>query len=510
VAFCVYIACFLLRYVRVQQAYDIFTDEVTYARIAQSVAIHHTVAYFGEPFYLHPPLVFVEQAIFLDAFHIQGSIFSVVYALRVVGILFASGSAVLMLRLGTRLGGTLVGVTAALLLCLDPLLIRFDGRVFLEAPTFFWVLVGLTALHRSLTAGEDGGGTGRLSGFAAGLAFACAFASNEIALPLIAVPLGLGVALGWPFPRRRVLPVAASSVLLSSIYPIVLVVDGRWHDLVQQQLAGVLRLVGVDQATGFNKPGAPALTSRILADLHTYAAVYAVLGLAVLPTLWLLRRGTPAQRLAALVAGSSYLMIGYQIAFGTLEEQMFYYVEVPAILMLSLGFGALVHRARDRTAWSRRRSFALALGMLAAVSFLAFDASAWVQVHTTPDAALERTIEWLDNHVPSGTRVAPLVDTSQLLVSQYQVFFTQTPSQIRAERPAYVLTSSLQVTQGYGFASPSLISWLWTHAKVTKRYQGRTYGTITVWRLPYPTATARPPGFGQLGSTLPRVPIGEG
>jgi hypothetical protein len=147
---------------------------------------------------------------------------------------------------------------------------------------------------------------------------------------------------------------------------------------------------------------------------------------------------------------------------------------------------------------------------LAAVSVLAFDASAWVQVHTTPDAALERTIEWLDEHAPSGTRVAPLVDTSQLLVSQYQVFFAQTPSQIRSERPAYVLTSSLQVTQGYGFASPSLVSWLWTHAKVTKRYQGRTYGTITVWRLPYPTATGRPPGFGQLGSTLPRVPIGEG
>ncbi len=504
------VACFLLRYIRVQQAYDIFTDEITYARISQSVAYHHTVAFYGQPFYLHPPLVFFEQAFFIDAFHVQGNIFSVVYALRMVGILFAAGSAVLILRLGTRLGGTLAGATAALLFCLDPLLIRFDGRVFLEGPTFFWVLVGLCALHRSVTAGAERTREQWLFGAGAGLGFTLALVSNEITLPLFALPLLVGLAFGWPFPRQRFLPAALTAALLVPIYPIEVALRGQWHDLVTQQLGGIQRLLGTDQATGFNKAGAPSLTSRILVDLHTYAGVYAVLGVAVLPMLWFLRRGSRAQQLLALTALASYIMISYQITVGTLEEQMFYYVEVPAILMLALGFAGVVRRARRGSRSAARNRLALSGGVLALTGLLAFDSQAWVEVHTHPDAAMEHAISWLYDHAPTGTRVAPLIDTSQLLVSDYQFYMAQSPAQVVAERPAYVLTSSLQVAQGYGYATPPLVRWLSRHAAVAARYSGRTYGTITVWRLAYPTAHGRPPGFHLQDPVVPTVPVGEG
>lgn len=511
-AYLVFGVCFTLRYIRLQQAYDIYLDEITYGRISENVAIHHSVSFFGTPFYLHPPLVFLEQALFIDAFHIHGSAFAVVFALRMVGVLFAAGSAVLLLRLATRIGGSVAGIVAAVLFSVDPFLIRFDGRVFLEAPTVFWVLVGLTALYRACETPPNNRRGIRMAGVGAGLGFALAVLSNEIALPLFAVPLIVCLVLGRPFGRDRVITPVLTLLSAVAVYPIVAAATGHWHDLVSQQFHGFLRLVGAAQETGFNKAGAPSLWSRISANLHTFGAVYVLLILAGVVSIWLLRKGSAGEKFAVLVAGGAYLLIAYQIVFGTLEEQMFYYVDVPGILVVGLAVAKLVRQRAPAAVRRRRirRGALLPAVVTVGLALLGFDCYAWVGVHTSHDQAMQSTIRWIDDNVPAGTRVAPFADTSQLLLNSYQVYVPATPGELRADQVAYALTSSLQVAQGYGFANQAMATWLSAHAVPVARYTGRTFGTMTIWRLPYPTSNHKPPGFPGINARLPAQPVGEG
>ena len=498
----VFVVVFVLRYVHLQQSWDIFTDEITYSSIAESVAQHHTVDFFGVPFLLHPPLVFLEQALFIDAFHVSGSIFAVVFALRTVNVLFAAGSAVFMLRIGTRLGGTAAGLVAASLFAIDPFLIRFDSRVFLEPSALFWVLAGYAALFNAL----ERKGRSRLAyAIIAGLAMGLGVLSNEMAIPLIVIPLGVCLVFGFPYPRRAILATVVSFGLLLAAFLLAVAAAGQFHNLISQQANGLLRLVGARQETGFNKSGAPSFISRVLVHLGGFGAVYAVLGLASVPTLYFLIRGTRSLRLLSLMQLSAYTVISYQILFGTLEEQMFYYVDLPAVLIISLGFVRLMQtRPRSGRVWAMS-----VVSMLVVATLVTVDAITWIEIHTKPDTALVSAITWLDSNVGSGTRVAPLIDTSQLLVNNYQVFLTETPKQIRKDQPAYVITSSLQATQGYGFATPSLLRWLRANAYPVFVRKGRTYGTVIVWWL-YPGSPNNPPGAPQVNAKLPRYPVGEG
>jgi hypothetical protein len=509
-ALLVFAIAFVLRYVHLQQSWDIFSDEITYSSIAESVTQHHTVAFFGVPFFLHPPLVFLEQALFIDAFHVHGSIFAVVFALRTVNVLFAAGSATLMLRLGTRLGGTAAGLVAAGLFAIDPFLIRFDSRVFLEPSTLFWILAGYSLLFNSL----ERQGRSRLAyGISAGVVMGLGVLSNEMALPLIVIPIAACLVTSFPYPRRTMVATAAAFGFLMVAYLVVVAAAGQLHNLISQQGNGILRLIGARQLTGFNKPGTPSFISRLLVHLGGYGAVYAVLGLAIVPTLYFLLRGTPALRLVSLMGLGAYSVIGYQILFGTLEEQMFYYVDVPAVLILALGFVRLMQTRPRRGRARPRRGRLLTLSIVsivAVVILVSVDAITWEDIHTTPDTALVSAITWIDSNVGAGTKIAPLVDTSQLLVNQYQVYFPQSPAQIRQERPAYVVTSSLQVAQGYGFAKPALLRWLRTNAHPAFESTGPTFGTVVVWRLGYPASLEKPPGPPQVNAALPRYPVGEG
>jgi hypothetical protein len=502
-AMLVFSIAFVLRFVHLQQSSDIFIDEITYSRIAESVAQHHSVAFFGVPFFLHPPLVFFEQALFIDAFHIHGSVFAVVFALRTVSVLFAAGSAVFMLRLGTRVGGTAVGLVAAGLFAIDPFLIRFDSRVFLEPATLFWVLAGYSMLFNSL----EGKGRSRTAyGIAAGCALALGALSNEMAIPLIVIPFAACLVFGFPFERLKLLTPSLAFVGVGAVFLETAVADGHLQTLISQQKNGLLRFIGASQQTGFNKPGAPSFVSRVLVHLGAFGAVYAVLGLAILPTVYFLWRGTPTLRFVALIGVSAYVIIAYQIVLGTLEEQMFYYVDVPAILLLAMG---VVHLTRARRRTSRARSLRYAaVAVLAAL--VVFDAFTWVQIHTTPDDALVTAVTWVDTNVGAGTKIATLADTSQLLLNNYQVYVSPTKAQLQLERPAYVVTSSLQVEQGYGFASPTLVRWLTTHAYPVFSDTGRTFGTVLVWRLPYSASSNKPPGPPDINAVLPSQPVGQG
>ena len=408
-----------------------------------------------------------------------------------------------MLRLGTRLSGGLAGYIAAIMFAIDPFLIRFDSRVFLDPSALFWVLLGYLCLFNSF---DREGGSKFAFGLAAGIAMGLGVLSNEMAAPMVVVPLAVCLLSGFPYPRRAVVNSAGAFSVVIVTYLGSLAGFGQLTTFVSQQTGGVLRLVGASQQTGFNKPGAPSFISRVVVHLGNYGAVYAVLALAIVPTIFFLFKGTPPLRFVALIGVTAYAVISYQILLGTLEEQMFYYVDVPAILILALGIAYLLQIRPQQG-----RILALTICTLIAVtSLIAIDLTTWVQVHASPDTELVSAITWVDTNVGAGSKVAPLVDTSELLVNNYQVEMAESPSKIQDLRPAFIITSSLQVAQGYGFASPTLVRWLRAHTRAVYESNGRTFGKITVWKTGYPASVEEPPGPPGPTSPLPRFPVGEG
>ncbi len=502
-AMLVFALAFSLRYFHLKQSFDVFSDEIIYSNLAESVSQHHSVAFFGVPFFLHPPFVFLEQALFIRAFNVHGGIVSVVYSLRLLNIILASFSAVVLLRLGTRVGSPVAGVIAAVLFSIDPFVIRFDSRVFLEPSALLWVMMGYLLLFNSLTLR---GRVKVLSGIAAGVLMGIGVLSNEMATPLIVIPLGTCLVANFPYQRRSLVPSAVAFVSVIFTYLAALAAFGQFTNFVSQQTSGILRLVGASQQTGFNKPGAPSFISRVIVHLSGYGAVYAVLGLAIVPTFYFLLKGSPSLRLISLVGLSAYTVISYQIFVGTLEEQMFYYVDVPAILILALGIDRLI---RTRPQIGRTLTLSILTGA-AVICLMTVDTITWVQIHTAPDAGLVSAIDWVNSNVGAGTKIAPLVDTSELLVGNYQVYLAESPAEIERDRPAFVITSSLQVAQGYGFATPRLIRWLRANAITNYESTGRTFGTVIVWKTKYPSSVEQPPGPPGPNSPLPTHPVGQG
>jgi len=89
---------------------------------------------------------------------------AMVKALRLVGVLFATGMTLLVYLIGRRLGGELVGLGAGLLVAVNPVANRLAVSTFAEVPSTCFVLLCLWLLLKG----------GRWPGFGAGLALGVA------------------------------------------------------------------------------------------------------------------------------------------------------------------------------------------------------------------------------------------------------------------------------------------------------------------------------------------------
>jgi hypothetical protein len=77
---------------------------------------------------------------------------AMVRALRLVSVLFGVGVVGLTYLLGRQLGGELVGLGAALLVAVNPVVNRLSVSTFAEVPSTFFILLGLWLLVRTLAA----------------------------------------------------------------------------------------------------------------------------------------------------------------------------------------------------------------------------------------------------------------------------------------------------------------------------------------------------------------------
>ena len=213
------VVALLTRLVALTTSNDIFIDEITYTNIARNLAHGHGVTLYGQPFFLHPPAVFGLFALVILVFGLHGSTESVIFSLRHVDVVIGSCVCLLTYLLVERAAARWVAVVAALLIAIDPLIITYDSRVMLEAPTQLAMVS--VFLFLALAAGSPGatsdrrwlGSNRRRWLIAAGVVAATVFCMKETFGLVLGLALVILVVTGWIVSRREAAVVLALGLI---------------------------------------------------------------------------------------------------------------------------------------------------------------------------------------------------------------------------------------------------------------------------------------------------------
>jgi 4-amino-4-deoxy-L-arabinose transferase-like glycosyltransferase len=481
------VVALLARLLAIDTAYDIFIDEATYTNVALNVAHGHGVTLYGQTFDLHPPAAFGLYGLSILVFGFHGTTETVLFELRHVAAVLGAASCVVTFILVDRAVGRWIALLAALFLALDPLAISYDSRVMLEPPAQLAAVTCFALI--AIAIGSPSGSTRRSWWFiAAGVAGATTLCTKETFGLVVVVAFLLLFVSGWVIARREALVVM---VLTATGYVVSVLITGLtsgfgvwWHSKSE----GVLRLVGASQISGFNSSQVHvSLISRILADGSTLGVPYVVLAggsLASLGLLWRLRpwRSERSARdtreavtlLCALwtVAAGAYL--AYATLFGTLEEQMYYILLLPAIISAILWLTGFFQT--HSVGWRRVVTAVVCLALL-------FDSIAWVNVHTHQDDEYRRLLRWESVNVPPTAVIAATEYLSQFLLTRGIIGQWNTLPQLKAHHVDYIIVGTALTDEGYGIATPSLLRVLNQRAKLVFEANGVSDGSLRVYDI---------------------------
>ncbi|MBC3839705.1 glycosyltransferase [Streptacidiphilus sp. 4-A2] len=521
----------LARLAFIDRSYDIFVDEITYSVVGHDLASGGGLTLYHHPFDLHPPAFFSMLAAVIRTVGLSGDRLHVLLALRPVDAVAGAVVVVAVTALLDRAVRRPVAVTAGLLLALDPFLNLFDSRLLLEArppPPPRWACCCWPAPRP--------GPARAATGIGAGLLFALSITTKELYVFVSLLPaLVLAFAARGPVRRTR-LTAAAVATAGYAVYVIAIAATGGWSAWWTQKTQGVDRAVGTVQITGFNSPTAPvSLVSSLEADLANYTVAYTVLVLGGCATAWLLlqraRRpwvfaGHPARSAVTAWAAGGFLFIGYAIAFGTLEEQMFYPVMVTGTAALAVAVDRLLPRpllsrppltgtppgeplpARPPAAGRprvprvpRRVGAALALTLAA----LAADATVWTQVHTRHDDTYRRMLAWTSAHIHKDSTLDATDGSAQFLLTGYRIGDWTTRAELDQHQVQYLLLSTRLDAEGYVRLDPSLTAQLGRGIRLLHCEAGQTSGDLCLYdtRALVAADTRHSPGSAAVGGPRP-------
>lgn len=458
------------------RGYDVFVDEVTYLRVSEAVGQDLSVRLYGEPFFLHPPALFVLEGGWLQVFGPFPDVIDGVMSTRWLVFLMAGVTAVLAVRLTHLLAGRWAALATFVLVLLDPFLVRINSRNLLETPTLLFVLAGLLVLAGPLA--RDQGLTLRRAA-AGGALLGLGVLTKDTAALAVSLPLlYLLVRRGT---RGAALAAGSALVLTYLPYPVVSALTGHWDALVEEKSVGALRLSGHVQLTGFNAPGAASFSAKVVERLSFYGASYALMAAGGLAALYLVLRGRPAHRLVGWWSGASYLLASYSIVRGTLEEQLFYFVLLPAAVAVP---AALATWAARRAPRRRRRAVPVG-GLVLLAVWTAPAVLSYVEVHTQRDDAYAQMVAYVDDELGDGTapRIGVTSDPASVLLRGSEIFRVSTPASVRRQRVDYLLVSTSAVANGTSSVTPALQR-LIDRSELVRGVEGRSVGSLLLLRVP--------------------------
>src|SRR5205823_14861123 len=311
-----------------------FGDEVIYADLGHSVT-HGGFPRLQGPFFLHGPAFFYLEAGWVHLVGWPADVIVRIDQMRVLNALLAGATATVLVLLAARAASLRAGLVSGLLFALDPFCIRQNDRVLLETAMLLWVLLGYLVLaplaqarrdrdrpaqdepaqDRPAQGKEPRHARARAAG--AGLLFGAAWLTKDEGALLTVLPLLAAAVLGWG--PRRSLSLLATGVATATYasYVGAVALGGEWSTWWSAKTAGVRRMLGVTQITGFNSKGAPSLVGRLSAEARFFGTSYLVLVVAVPAVVVLLRRGQ-LPRLLALFYLAGAAALGYAVTVGTL------------------------------------------------------------------------------------------------------------------------------------------------------------------------------------------------
>ncbi len=472
---------FLLRAFHVGPTWDIHVDELTYLNISRYVEQRLHVRLYGEPFYLHPPAYFFLEAAWLKLFHPAGDLIQQVYAARYLNVLLGTLTSGLLFLLGRRIAGWQAGLIAALLFALDPFMVRSNSQTLLETSAMFWTLLGWTVLF-----GAAGRGVFRRRDvLLTGVAFGLALLTKEMLVFLTLLPLGLLFLVNWSVPRKVAAAIASVSLLSYLPYPLIVFLVGDWRLFMEAKFSGVSRFLGATKVTGFKRAGGPSLADAVIANLQTFATTYLLVLTGLVALVILLRRGDRLMRMLAALLGSAYLMLGFSVVIGTLEEQFFYYLVVPSMLATGVALWLLMEQP------SRLRRGYVFTGRVAGGLFMLWTLFVWNHFHGSPSNGYEQLRNYLGRNVPAGSRISTLTEESMFLLGGYSTAVWNDVTALRGGQAQYAVLSTQQVAKGYGYATPEFKAWLDQNARLVAAFPSRSYGQLNLYKLPAFLASGR-------------------
>ncbi|WP_344476163.1 hypothetical protein, partial [Kineococcus aurantiacus] len=297
--------------------------------------------------------------------------------------------------------------------------------------------------------------------------------------------------------------VAANLGLLAA-----LAAAGELGDWWTEQGSGLRRLVGLDQHTGYNAPGAQSASSSMTEHLGTFApsVVLALVGavscalvlLPLLPRLWRTRRllddpVRAGRAVTSLWTGCAFAYVGYAFCFGTFEEQNVSMLLAPS----ATGFGVLVGLVLTRPSRVRVVATGLVVGVLVGVQL-----TSWATVHSRHDDSYVQLKRFLDARVPLDARIAATEETGQFLFGDHDLSGAHTTAALTSEHVDFVLLSTELVSRGYGTASPELLEALQRRGTLVFTSTGQSLGRLQLWDVRSVTG-----GSGRVNDLeLPAVP----
>jgi hypothetical protein len=466
---------------------DSIYDEAVYTRAAQNLANHGELTWQTEPVFVHPPMYFVTQAAWLKLTGTaDAGLFDAIPTARSLSAAFTALSIALMGLFVLRLTSirtprrrALLMLAVALLGTFDAVLLRYGRLVMIEPLSLF---MSLTTIYfawqwRSRPAVEWIVKIGLLSGVA--------LLVKEISIFLLAVPLLFGV-LTWSAARvARALGALAVALAMWLSFPAWALALGLWDRFAEEKLNTIERLLGIIQATGFNRPNA-SFSQAFLDSAPQYISSYLLLetGLIALVWLWLGGKGDTAMWLVAWLA-AGFAFGAYTVTRGQLNEQFFTYLMPGAII----GTVVLADASRCRIVaragpWRRALPPALIAVPLALVlGPLVLGGVNFVRLyHTGRDHGIAQLSDFV-GRLPACSALNASGDVQKYAFSIGGNRITNFASGSRATTRGvhYFFLNPKDAVRRYGRMTPDLARWIRSSGTRIAAYESHTYESAELW-----------------------------
>jgi hypothetical protein len=393
----------------------------------------------------------------------------------------------------------------AVIFCFDPYVQRINRRSMLETVAMMFVVLSIYLYLRWIHTDKRWGWRALLVGIALGLATLTKEVMFFGALILIVFAV-----LFYRRQLARALVATLTALSVYGIYPVWMVLNGYGADYLGMKDRQFERFFGrlIEQQavanTGPPTGGKVSLLENLTTTLGPYVISYATIAAAVLVMAlifgrsWLFtRRNIAAEdKLMAVWAATSYIVIGISLVFGRGSDQFFYYIIIPAIVLV----GRVITSTAKLFAWLWQGDwrnnepqvdplFDPSYAVHVCVLWLLLCGFTWnFDTYTKlfalePDNSYAAMYRYVTSTVPPGSTLVVGNDLANYVFTNYKVRFYRTQQEIEENHVRYIILSSKERWGQYNKITPELYDWVTSHSQLRFQQYGVTFWDLGLYEM---------------------------